>query len=313
MLLNLTKGLYHYKEVLRKFAITLFVIITPNANASRSHDNTTREQLLKAMGIHTPDNPKEELNLAWKQKAIDLEYQKEIDEMKGLADSFKEKYGVPLFREDLKGKDKKESPQEEAEPGEVNYPQILNGPGANEFYDPKAAEEGNPNSTSNDIPVECESHLAKNSSGITFVQPSEVGALGAVLFGGQSCSGVKRRDGQFNNWPNGAVNGLATMTPNGLKGKNSANFTDGAYGQGEDLKPVWLGDSGAVQIHSLDRLKDNASLAGTSSKGCLVVNQNCMRAINKFLNNSPDLKFTIIPSSAANDSCTRAVNLPQAT
>lgn len=191
--------------------------------------------------------------------------------------------------------------------GEIDY-SLVNQFSPNTFFDPTAV--GNPNQVST-MPEVCQ--LFSNQNGITYVQPSSVNELGAVIFNGQACSGVKRRDGEFNNWPSESVNGKAKMTPDGVNGKNSSNFDNGVYGPASDssLKPIWLGSSGSVQIHSLNRLEGNASLAGVSSLGCLVVNQDCMRAINSYVGNNPNLEFTIIPSSQSNSECTHLVNSPQ--
>jgi hypothetical protein len=193
--------------------------------------------------------------------------------------------------------------------GEVNYNAVGS---ANSNFFRNSAVKGNDNEVG-PAPAPCTALNTKNSSGITYVQPSSPDMLGAVLFNGQACSGVKRRDGAFNNWPDGSLNGSTKMTPDEKHSSPSENFLHGVLGDNSDrlLKPIWLGEGGSVQIHSLSTLPGTASLAGISSLGCLIVNQVCMHAINTFMDTqqgkSP--KFSIIPSKLENNACTDAVNL----
>lgn len=231
----------------------------------------------------------------WSKEELKKRYEVEVsEEKKNFDDKMQNLYKVDGYLDN----------------GEVNFEGLLNAQ-PKMFHDESVP--GNPNHAGT-MPESCKVYSEKNPEGITYVQPSNIHSQGAVLFGGvaapQACSGAKRRDGTFNNWPSEAVGGATPMTPDGTKGKNSANFDKGAYGPPSDsaLAPIWLGSSGAVQIHSLRSLEGSKTLAGVSSRGCLVVNQDCMKAINAFLAGRSDLKFSIVASSPENDACTTAVN-----
>lgn len=277
-------------------------------NPARKHD------VLRVLGVTEDEKNLDEAKEQNKENEGFKEMEDQLKKFQEQMEAFEGKYGFPLFTDDPKvdSKNKKPTP-ENPMPSEMNWPQILGSDAEKQFHDKNASGSRN---KADKRPTECDDFAALNPEGITFVQPSKVGDLGAVLFGGQACSGVKRRSGVQNNWPNSAADGSARMTPNGVNGKHSSNFDQGAYGSEAGLEPIWLGDSGAVQIHSLRTLKDDASLAGVSSMGCLVVNQNCMKALNDFLAKRTDLKFRIVTSDGpqsnkdANDACTRAVNKP---
>ncbi len=297
----------------QKIAIIFGLLVYPLTSMARSISHN-RKAVLNAVGIgvHT-EAPNDDVTRQQQKGAeIQIDVANEMADLQAQLRIIKGKYGdTPVFKEraDPKNPDKKMTPTPQNPlPFEMNYKDIFkNDELTNEFFNKGENEKGSTN-TVQGIPAECKSFTDKNPGGITFVQPSNVNELGAVLFNGQSCSGVKRRDGKFNNWPNSAINGQAKMTPNGVSAKNSDNFTQGDYGP---FPPIWLGDGGAVQIHSLNRLEGNKSLAGVSSMGCLVVNQDCMQAINAFIAGQTNLNFTIIPDSTSNNPCTQAVNKAQ--
>lgn len=176
------------------------------------------------------------------------------------------------------------------------------------FFDKRKNDSGKQTSLGA-MPETCHHLATQNQDGITFVRPNDVNQEGAVLFNGEACSGVKRTKSgagfEHNSWPSSSVEGTANMFSDGERGE-SANFKKGSYGDSNNdaLSPVWLGDSGAVQIHSLRGLEGDASVAGVSSKGCLVVNQNCMQAINAFAKENKDAKFKIVED---NGECAAAV------
>lgn len=187
---------------------------------------------------------------------------------------------------------------------EVEYPSLdasQGGVGFDAFTGKEPAQES---SADSDVLNTCANGHGEPGV-IKFIRPSSPDpGVGVVVFGNQACPGVKRiAEGggyRHSNYPDESLSSGTSVTKDGAGRGSSGNFKNGAYGNPADpsLAPLWLGGVGQVQIHSLSPLVGNSSVAGIASKGCLVVNQDCIKALNAFVDGNANTQFKIEENDA---------------